>query len=92
MSASTSFLQVATVANALVWPLAAGAAVVAWSRVRAAGHARRLAAAERQLKSTYRTVALQPVPPRLVRVVEALEEGEELAATVRPPRKTPAGP
>lgn len=89
MNASTSFVQVATVANALIWPLAAGVAVVVWSRIRAAAHARRAAAAEQRLRDRYRSLEAQPVPPRLMQTVDALEEGEEL--TPQTQRETSAG-
>lgn len=90
MGAST-FMQVATVANALGWPLAAGAAVVAWSRMRAAAHARRLAAAESRLQGLYQTLEARPVPSRLTQVVDALEEAEELGTgAASRKRETPA--
>ena len=73
-------LQLATVASALIWPLAAGVGVVLWSKARAANHAKRMAAMETQLQDFYRTVEAKPIPPRLAMVVEALEEGQELAA------------
>ena len=73
-------LQFATVASAFFWPLAAGAAVVIWSKARAAAHARRVAAMQGQLQDLYRSIEAKPVPARLAMVVEALEEGEELAA------------
>lgn len=79
MSAIASPLQVATIASALLWPLAAGAGVVIWSRARAAARTRRAAALESQLRSLYRSVEIKPVPPRLAMVLDALEEGEELA-------------
>ena len=90
MGATTSFMQVATVANALVWPLAAGAAVVVWSRVRAAAHARRTAAVEQQMRNAYRALETRPAPRELVRVVDALDEGEALAAqaAAQPKRET----
>ena len=72
--------QVASVANALIWPLVAGVVVVVWSKARAAAHARRTAAMEGRLKDLYRAVETKPVPARLASVVEALEEGDELAA------------
>jgi hypothetical protein len=86
-------LQVATVANALGWPLAAGAAVVVWSKVRAAAHARRVAAMEGRLQDLYQTVEAGPVPAQLSMVVDALEEGRELAAdaAARAKTSTPAG-
>lgn len=67
------------VASVLVWPLLAGLGVVFWSRARAAAHARRVAAMDGQLKGLYRTLQAKPLPARLAMVVEALEEGEELA-------------
>jgi uncharacterized protein HemX len=73
-------LQFATVASAFLWPLAAGVAVVVWSKARAAAQARRVAAMEGQLQALYRAVEAKPVPARLTMVVEALQEGEELAA------------
>ncbi len=73
-------LQFASVASALLWPLAAGVAVVVWSKARAAGHSKRVAAMENQLQGLYRTVETRPVPSHLAMVVEALEEGEELAS------------
>jgi len=72
-------LQVTAVASALIWPLAAGVGVVFWSKARAAAHARRVAAMEHQLKGFYRTLETNPLPSRLAMVVEALEEGQELA-------------
>lgn len=79
MGALASPLQLASVGSALIWPLALGVAVVLWSKARAARHARRLAAMETELKSLYRSVEIKPVPQRLAMVVEALQEGEELA-------------
>ncbi len=73
-------LDIPTVGAALLWPLAAGVLVVAWSKARAAAHARRVAAMETQLQGLYRSLAAKPVPPNLAMVVDALEEGEELAA------------
>ena len=89
MAASTSFMQVATLANALGWPLAVGVAVVTWSRIRAAAHSRRTADAERRLRDHYRRLEDRSVPPRLPQTLEALEEGEELAP--RTERETSAG-
>jgi hypothetical protein len=80
-------LQVATVANALVWPLLAGVGVVFWSKARAAAHARRVAAMEHQLQDMYQTIEANPVPSRLSLVVEALEEGQELAPAAPKPGK-----
>ena len=74
-------LHLATLGRALLWPLVAGVAVVIWSRSRAAARAKNAAAMEGKLKELYRTVESKPVPPRLRLVVDALEEGDELAAT-----------
>lgn len=79
MSNLASSLQIATVANALLWPLAAGVAVVVMWKMRAAARARRLATAEDQLQSLYHAIETDPVPAELAMVIEALEEGEELA-------------
>jgi uncharacterized iron-regulated membrane protein len=86
-------LQVAAVASALIWPLLAGVGVVLWSKARAAARARRVAAIEAQMQRMYRTLEAQPVPASLAMVVEALEEGRELAPARRAKRKlaTPAG-
>ena len=93
MGELASPLQVATVASALIWPLAAGVGVVFWSKARAAAHARRAAAMEAQLRDMYRTLEGKPVPGHLSMVVEALAEGEELAppARRRKGQPTPAG-
>jgi plasmid stability protein len=87
-------LQFAGVASALLWPLAAGVGVVAWSKVRAAAHARKIEAMEGELGEFYRKLEAKPVPPQLAMVVDALQEGEELAAgkaTSKPGQKTRAG-
>lgn len=93
MSDLASPLQVATVVNALLWPLAAGAAVVVWSKIRSAAHARRVAALENQLRGAYRTVESEPLPAQLSMVVDALEEGRELTAdpAAKPKTSSPAG-
>lgn len=78
----------ATVGDALLWPLAAGVAVVIWSKARASARTRRAGAVEAKLRAAYREVEGQPVPERLEMVMGALEEGEELAG--RP--KAPADP
>jgi hypothetical protein len=90
MSNLISSLQVATVANALLWPLAAGVVVVVLWKLRAAGEARRIAAAEAELQRLYHAVEADPVPVELDLVIEALEEGDELAG--RPAAKTAATP
>lgn len=84
MGASALPLQIATVGSALIWPLVAGVAVVVWSKVRAARHARRMRAMEGELQGFYRSVEIKPVPSRLSMVVDALEEGEELGAGSKP--------
>ena len=73
-------LQLATLGAALLWPLAAGVAVVVWSKIRAAARAKQLSAMDGKLKELYRTVESKPAPSRLMMVVDALEEGDELAA------------
>lgn len=72
--------QLATLGSALLWPLAAGFAVVVWSKVRAAARAKQVAKMEGDLKDLYRAVETKPAPSRLMLVVDALEEGDELAA------------
>lgn len=86
-------LQTASVASALIWPLAAGIAVVVWSKVRAAAHARRTVAVDGQVQDLYRSVEARPVPTELSMVVDALAEGEELAANAAAKAKaaSPAG-
>jgi hypothetical protein len=79
MGAVPTPLQFAAVIGALVAPLAAGVAVVVWTKARAAARARRVEAMEGQLKDLYHTIASEPAPTRLAMVVEALEEGEQLA-------------
>jgi hypothetical protein len=71
-------LQIATVGGALLWPLAAGVAVVLWSKARAARRTNSLDAVDEQLKGLYRGLEGRPVPPEITMVVEALQEGEEL--------------
>ncbi|WP_374470883.1 hypothetical protein [Phenylobacterium sp.] len=80
MSSITSPLQIATVAAAVAWPFAAGLGVVLWSKMRAAGQARRQAAVDAELKGLFRQVEGRGVPPRLALVVDALEEHDALAA------------
>jgi hypothetical protein len=81
------------VAAAILWPLAAGLLLVAWSRARAAERARRERVLTAELRSLYRTVEGRPVPERLAVVVEALEEAEAMAAEAAPPapKSTRAG-
>ena len=87
-------LHLATLGSAFLWPLAAGVAVVLWSKSRAAARAKQAAAVDDKLKHLYRQVEAKPVPTRLRLVVDALEEGEELAATAPKAgarKGTPAG-
>lgn len=70
---------------AVLWPLAAGIAVVAWSKSRAAAHRRRLERLEAELKGMFRTLEAQPVPPRLDVILEALDEQAEMAKAVAAP-------
>jgi hypothetical protein len=90
MFGSSTLLEVAIVVAAMGWPLAAGLLVVLWSKARAAERLRREASLQGHLKGLYRGVAEQPVPERLALVLEALEEGEALAArATEAPAKTP---
>jgi hypothetical protein len=73
MSRMTDPMQIATIANTLVWPLVVGVAVVLWRR------ARKRAAMQARLQGSYRDIETQPVPDNLALVLEALDEGEELA-------------
>lgn len=91
MGGLTSSLQIGTFASALLWPLAAGVAVVLWSKGRAAARARRIAETDGQLRSLYRSVEMKPLPPHLTMVVDALQEGEELAPGPGAKGKTDAG-
>ena len=74
-------LEFTSIVSAIFGPLAAGVAVVVWSRKRAADRAKRLTEMDGQVRSLYRTVEARAVPPHLTMVVEALEEGEGLAAS-----------
>jgi hypothetical protein len=85
VSSLSSSLQIATVASAVAWPLAAGLAVVMWSKARAAAHARKVAAMEAKLRGMFHDIEAKPIPAQLAMVVEALEEGEALT-----PVRTPA--
>lgn len=72
-------LDIAAIGAALLWPLAAGVLLVLWSKARAAAQAHRAAKLDERLQGLYSTLESRPVPPSLAMVVEALEEGEELA-------------
>jgi len=78
--------QIAAVAMALLWPFAAGLALVLWTKARAVRRQRRIAALEGGLKGLFRGVEAEGVPSHLAFVVEALEEGQALrpARTVKP--------
>lgn len=80
MSSFASPLQITAIAAAVTWPLAAGLGVVAWSKFRAGAHTRRVAAVEGKVRGLYRTLEVQPVPDRFALVVDALEEGDAIAA------------
>ncbi|MGA0607291.1 hypothetical protein ACO2Q0_14970 [Phenylobacterium sp. VNQ135] len=86
-------LQIAAVVAAVGWPLAAGLGVVLWSKARAAGRQRRMAALEGDLRGLYRGMEVQPVPDRLALVVDALEEAQALTprSGARPASKSPVG-
>lgn len=80
MSAFASPLQITLVSAAVAWPLAAGLALVTWSKFRAGAHVRRATVLENRVRGLYRDVELQPTPDRLTLVVEALEEHDAIAA------------
>lgn len=89
MSSLASPLQIAATSAAVVWPLAAGATLVMWTKARAAERRRRLAALESGLQGLFRSVEAQPVPDRLELVVDALEEPAAVTPkAARPRRKT----
>lgn len=97
MASLAAPLQIAAVAGAVGWPLAAGAALVYWSRLRAAAHARKVAALEAGLQGLYEDVKGKPVPSRLSMVVDALEEADKLKPASTPAKgrskpRTPAKP
>ena len=79
MSSFAEPLQIAATTAAVVWPLAAGATLVLWSKARAADRRRKLALIEGGLQGMFRGVQSQPVPERFELVVDALEEHEAMA-------------
>jgi len=89
MSTLAQPLQIAAASSAILWPIAAGATLVLWTKARAAERRRRLAAIEGDLRGFFRTVENQPVPERLELVVETLAEHEEITARVAPPGGRP---
>src|SRR5215470_9300894 len=82
--------QLFALAAYVSWPLAAGLAVVLWSKARAARQRRQAAVLDGQLQGLFRTLEARPVPARLELVVDALAEHEELARAVR--EAAPAAP
>ena len=74
MSMLAAPLQIAAASTAIIWPLAAGATLVLWTKARAAERQRRLAMIDGGLQGMFRTVEAQPLPERLELVVDALEE------------------
>ncbi len=80
----SSSLQIATIAGAVAWPLAAGLGIIMWSKARAAAHARKVAAMEAKLRGMFHDLESKPIPAQLAMVVEALEEGEALTPTRTP--------
>ncbi|MCR5878726.1 hypothetical protein [Phenylobacterium sp. J367] len=80
MSSFASPLQIAAVAAAVAWPLAAGLGVVAWSKARAAREAKRRARLDGQLRGMFTQLEGRGMSPRLALVVEALEEHDDLTA------------
>lgn len=91
MSSFADPLQIAATSAAILWPLAAGAAFVLWTRARAAERRRKLALVDGGLQGMFRTVEAQPVPDRLQLVVDALQEGEALAPKPANARTTRRG-
>jgi hypothetical protein len=85
MSSFAAPLQIAAASSAVLWPLAAGATLVLWTKARAAERRRRLALIEGGLQGMFRTVQGQPVPERLELVVDALEEHAAMAKLTPPP-------
>jgi hypothetical protein len=93
MSSFAVPVQIAAASAAIVWPLAAGATLVLWTKARAAERRRRLASIEGELQGIFRTVESQPVPDRLELVVDALEEQRATPKPAEPrsrPRRKPA--
>ena len=74
--------QIAALTAAVVWPLAAGATLVLWTKARAAERRRKLALIDGGLQGMFRTVEAQGIPDRLNLVVDALEEHAEISAEV----------
>jgi hypothetical protein len=89
MSSLASPIQIAATSAAMVWPLAAGATLVMWTKVRAAERRRHLAAVETGLQGLFRSVEAQPVPDRLELVVEALEEQAAVSPKITRPAPRP---
>jgi len=87
MTSIASPLQLTTIAAIAAWPLALGLALVIWTKMRAAAHARRVAAVEAQMRGVFRAMELQPVPDRFALVVDALEEGDAIAAAAASGRR-----
>ena len=85
MSIFAAPLQIAAVSSAIVWPLAAGATLVLWTKARAAERQRRLAMIDGGLQGIFRTVEAQPLPERLELVVDALEEHAAMTPKFAPP-------
>jgi hypothetical protein len=87
MNLFASPVQTAAVIGVIGWPLAAGLAVVVWSKTRAAAQARKLAALDGRLRGMFRTVENRGAPAHLARVMDVLEEAERLAPVARPTPK-----
>jgi len=90
MSSIAYPLQIAATSAAIVWPLAAGATLVLWTKARAAERQRKLALIEGGLQGLFRNVERQGVTDRLELVVDALEEHEAMTriAAAAAARKT----
>lgn len=88
-------VQIAALSAAVLWPLAAGATLVLWTKARAAERRRRLAVIDGGLQGLFHTMARQPVPDRLEMVVETLEDREILtpkAGEAAAPRRRKTAP
>jgi hypothetical protein len=87
--------ETALVVAATSLPLAAGLAVVLWSRFRAAAHDRALLRIDGRLNRLYAAAAARPVPAWLAVTLPALEEHDDIlrvaeACQSRTPGRRPA--
>lgn len=84
MSLFAEPFRIVALSVAALWPVAAGLALVLWTRARAAERRRRAAAIETGLQGMFHAVENQPVPGRLELVVDALEEQAAIGAPAKP--------